>query len=142
MAGCGAEPLGRIELGETQGTVAFHLEETSAVQLWAEVEVATDDIDLDRPVERFPHITSVIVSAEGPAGAVFERTCDPFEARVFKWLQKSPEGRRYEGKLARCQFTAEAGDYVLSARLETRVEHDKYRVERVVLIPRARPTGG
>lgn len=131
-----------MELGEEESTVAFHLEQTSGVQLWAEVEVATESIDLDRPVERFPHISSVVVSAEGPAGAVFERTCDPFEVRVFKWLEKTPAQRRYEGKLARCHFTAEPGDYVLSARLETRVEHDKFRIGRVVLIPRARPSGG
>jgi len=141
LTGCGAAPLGRLELAETDASLAFHLERTSQVHVWAEVEVEVDGWDRDRSVDRFPHIADLVVSVEGPGGSVFQRKCDPFEARVFKWIRNTKDRRSYEGKIERCQFTAEPGDYVLSARLVSRIEHDKLAVAGVTLVPRARAIG-
>lgn len=140
--GCGSTEVATVELVEEEQTVAFHLDGPAEVQMWSVVDVATTDVPLDRAVRRFPHIVDYAVSVEGPDGPMFERKCDPFEVKVFKWMSNSEDGRSYEGRMDRCRFAAPAGDYVLHAkRIARSMQDDKYQIESSSMVVRATPRG-
>lgn len=125
---------------QAEESITFHLEGPADVHMWSVVEVATRDVPLDKAVRRFPHMYDFAVSVEGPDGTMFERKCDPYEVRVFKWMRNSTRGRRFEGRMDRCRFAADAGDYVLHAKLIQRsLEDERFTLEQSQLVVRATP---